>query len=119
MQRNWIGRSEGGEVDFKIEGRNDTLTVFTTRPDTLFGATFMVVAPELVVTRHLYPNASEADTPKIKELSDYQKATSAKSDLERGVAKDKTGVFTGLYAINPVNGANGLRHRGHHGRAGA
>ncbi len=105
MQRNWIGRSEGGEVEFAIEGRNETLTVFTTRPDTLFGATFMVVAPELVATRRLYRDDSEADLEKLEELSAYINSTSGKSDLERGVAKEKTGVFTGLYAINPVNGA--------------
>ncbi len=98
MQRNWIGRSTGAEVDFKIEGLNENLTVFTTRPDTLFGATYMVIAPEHPLT----------DVITIKEhksnVDKYIKATSLKSDLDRtDLAKDKTGVFTGRYAVNPVN----------------
>jgi len=98
MQRNWIGRSTGAEVDFEIVGLNVNLTVFTTRPDTLFGATYMVIAPEHslidLITTNEYKNS----------VNNYIKATSLKSDLDRtDLAKDKTGVFTGRYAINPVN----------------
>ena len=98
MQRNWIGRSTGAEVDFKIEGLNEVLRVFTTRPDTLFGATYMVIAPE-------HPLNILITIPEYKEIvGDYIKATSLKSDLDRtDLAKEKTGVFTGRYAINPVN----------------
>ena len=98
MQRNWIGRSTGAEVDFKIEGLEDHLTVFTTRPDTLFGATYMVIAPE----HHLISEITTSDH--ISRVNDYIKATTLKSDLDRtDLAKEKTGVFTGRYAINPVN----------------
>jgi leucyl-tRNA synthetase len=98
MQRNWIGRSTGAEVDFKIEGLNETLTVFTTRPDTLFGATYMVIAPEHPLTDTITTNEQKST------VNNYIKATSLKSDLDRtDLAKDKTGVFTGRYAINPVN----------------
>jgi leucyl-tRNA synthetase len=98
MQRNWIGRSTGAEVDFRIEGLNETLTVFTTRPDTLFGATYMVIAPEHKLTDLI--TTSECKVA----VNEYIKATSLKSDLDRtDLAKDKTGVFTGRYAINPVN----------------
>jgi leucyl-tRNA synthetase len=98
MQRNWIGRSTGAEVDFSIEGLNEKLSVFTTRPDTLFGATYMVIAPEHplidIITKKEYKNS----------VTGYIKATSLKSDLDRtDLAKEKTGVFTGRYAINPVN----------------
>jgi leucyl-tRNA synthetase len=98
MQRNWIGRSTGAEVDFSIDGLNEKLTVFTTRPDTLFGATYMVIAPEHQLTYSITTNDQ-------KEVVDkYIKATSLKSDLDRtDLAKEKTGVFTGRYAINPVN----------------
>jgi leucyl-tRNA synthetase len=98
MQRNWIGRSTGAEVDFKIEGLNSNLTVFTTRPDTLFGATYMVIAPE-------HPLTDIITTSEHKNsVNGYIKATSLKSDLDRtDLAKEKTGVFTGRYAINPVN----------------
>jgi leucyl-tRNA synthetase len=98
MQRNWIGRSTGAEVDFKIEGSDLNLTVFTTRPDTLFGATYMVIAPE-------HPLIDQITTPDHKtQVTDYIKATSLKSDLDRtDLAKEKSGVFTGRYAINPVN----------------
>jgi leucyl-tRNA synthetase len=98
MQRNWIGRSTGAEVDFKLEGLDDKLTVFTTRPDTLFGATYMVIAPEHAL-------ADKITTPEARKLvSEYVKASSLKSDLDRtDLSKDKTGVFTGRYAINPVN----------------
>jgi leucyl-tRNA synthetase len=98
MQRNWIGRSTGAEVDFKIEGLKINLRVFTTRPDTLFGATYMVIAPEHplidLITTNEYKNS----------VNSYIKATALKSDLDRtDLAKEKTGVFTGRYAINPVN----------------
>jgi len=99
MQRNWIGRSEGAEVTFQIDNHKETFTVFTTRPDTLFGATYAVLAPEhaLVetITTAEQKSAVEAYLEKIK----------SKSDLERtDLAKEKTGVFTGAYAINPANG---------------
>ncbi len=98
MQRNWIGRSTGAEVDFRIDGMNEILTVFTTRPDTLFGATYMVIAPEHPLTRSITIPGHK------KEVEDYIKAASLKSDLDRtDLAKEKTGVFTGRYAINPVN----------------
>jgi len=98
MQRNWIGRSTGAEVDFSIEGMSEKLTVFTTRPDTLFGATYMVIAPE-----HLLTQKITTDNYK-DEVNKYIRATALKSDLDRtDLAKDKTGVFTGRYAINPVN----------------
>jgi len=98
MQRNWIGRSTGAEVDFKIDGLDENLRVFTTRPDTLFGATYMVIAPEHPLTESI------TTSPQRSEVDAYIKATSLKSDLDRtDLAKDKTGVFTGRYAINPVN----------------
>jgi len=99
MQRNWIGRSEGADVDFKIDASSDTLRVFTTRPDTLFGATYMVVAPEHPILKTLVPKAYR------NAVETYQKQSATKSDLDRTeLAKEKTGVFTGIYAINPVNG---------------
>lgn len=99
MQRNWIGRSTGAEVDFKIDGLNKKITVFTTRPDTLFGATYMVVAPEYQLIESLTTNEQKETVHK------YIKAASLKSELDRtDLAKEKTGVFTGSYAINPVNG---------------
>ncbi|MBT2647748.1 leucine--tRNA ligase [Bacillus sp. ISL-34] len=99
MQRNWIGRSEGAEVTFNIDGFDETFTVFTTRPDTLFGATYAVLAPE-----HQFVNKiTTADQRAAVEA--YLDEVKHKSDLERtDLAKDKTGVFTGAYAINPVNG---------------
>jgi leucyl-tRNA synthetase len=98
MQRNWIGRSTGAEVDFKIEGLNVNLRVFTTRPDTLFGATYMVIAPEHPLTDSITTEENK------KSVASYIKATSLKSDLDRtDLSKEKTGVFTGRYAINPVN----------------
>ena len=98
MQRNWIGRSTGAEVDFKIEGVDEDLTIFTTRPDTLFGATYMVIAPEHPLTDIITTKEHK------KSVSEYVKATSLKSELDRtDLAKEKTGVFTGRYAINPVN----------------
>jgi len=99
MQKNWIGKSNGANVLFKVDGTDETITVFTTRPDTLFGATYMVVAPE-------HPLLQKIVTPQQQQaVKEYQAQASAKSDLERGeLNKDKTGVFTGAYAINPVNG---------------
>lgn len=98
MQRNWIGRSRGAEVNFKIADRDEKLTVFTTRPDTLFGATFMVLAPE-----HPLVDSLTADEHKGR-IGDYKKQAQAKSDIERQETnREKTGVFTGTYAINPVN----------------
>lgn len=101
MQRNWIGKSKGAEVHFTIDGfEGGELTVFTTRPDTLFGATYCVLAPEHeLVDKITTPAQAEA-------VKAYQEKASHKSDLERtDLAKEKTGVFTGAYAINPVNGA--------------
>lgn len=118
MQRNWIGRSEGAEVEFPIEGTDERIRVFTTRPDTLFGATYMVLAPEHPLldrwltsldkvpsqwppgTRNEWTNG--ARTP-VDAITNYRTFASAKSDLERDLAKDKTCVFTGVFAINPVN----------------
>ena len=99
MQRNWIGRSEGAAVFFALEGMDEKLEVYTTRCDTLFGATYMVIAPE-------HPLVGKLTTPEQKEAVEaYIKAASHKSDLDRtDLAKDKTGVFSGSYAINPVNG---------------
>jgi leucyl-tRNA synthetase len=97
LQRNWIGRSEGAEVHFPVWGRDDHLTVFTTRPDTLFGATYMVLAPE-------HPLVDEIIRPEQRAAIDaYRAQVAQKSDLERtDLAKEKTGVFTGGFAINPV-----------------
>jgi leucyl-tRNA synthetase len=98
MQRNWIGRSTGAEVDFGIDGLEETITVFTTRPDTLFGATYMVLAPEHPLTDKITTNDFR------KTVNEYIKASSLKSDLDRtDLSREKTGVFTGRYAINPVN----------------
>ena len=92
MQRNWIGRSEGARVSFNVENTNDTIDVFTTRPDTIYGTTFLVLSPE-----HALVNEMTTDDKKEK--------ASKKSDLERtDLAKDKSGVFTGAYAINPLSG---------------
>jgi leucyl-tRNA synthetase len=96
-QRDWVGKSEGAEVDFQVAGRADKIRVFTTRPDTLFGATYMVIAPDHPLTLSL---AGEAERARIAE---YIAAAARKSDLERtGLNKEKTGVFTGSYAINPL-----------------
>ncbi|MCH7492437.1 leucine--tRNA ligase [Patescibacteria group bacterium] len=97
-QRNWIGRSEGTEIDFKIDGHQDKVSVFTTRADTLFGATYMVLAPEHPLVKKIISD------DKHEEVQKYQELASAKSDLERtDLAKEKTGVFIGAYAINPAN----------------
>ena len=99
MQRNWIGRSEGAEVLFRVEDSDVEIAVFTTRPDTLFGATYMVVSPESELLEQIVSPEHKA------EVGVYQAETAKKSDLERtDLAKDKSGVFTGAHAINPVNG---------------
>lgn len=99
MQRNWIGRSEGTEVDFKVKGTNYIFTVFTTRADTLFGCSYCVLAPE-------HPLVEKITTSEQKAAVDeYIKRCQTKSDMERtDLNKDKTGVFTGAYCINPING---------------
>lgn len=99
MQRNWIGKSVGAEVTFRIDGSDKTLTVYTTRPDTLFGATYMVLAPE-------HPLVKELTTDECrKQVEEYIARAALKSDLERTeLNKEKTGVFTGAWAINPVTG---------------
>ncbi len=99
MQRNWIGRSVGAQVTFKIKDSDKSFAVFTTRPDTLFGCSYTVLAPENELVK-------EITSPEQKEAVDaYIKSIESKSDLERtDLNKDKTGVFTGAYAINPVNG---------------
>jgi len=99
MQSEWIGKSHGAEVDFAIDGQEETIKVYTTRPDTLFGATFMVLAPE-------HEMAARLATVETKALvEDYIFKSSMKSSVDRLQDKEKTGVFTGSYAINPVNGA--------------
>ncbi|PRW63463.1 leucine--tRNA ligase [Actinopolyspora mortivallis] len=118
MQRNWIGRSQGAEVRFPVVGRDETIEVFTTRPDTLFGATYMVLAPEhpladgIVADPDGFAAWPEGTDPRwtggyagpAEAVSGYRHTASTKSELERQENKDKTGVFTGLYAVNPVNG---------------
>ena len=98
LQSDWIGKSIGAQVDFAVDGFNEVLQVFTTRPDTLFGATYMVLAPE-------HPLVDKITTDEHKNaLSKYRQEASRKSDLDRtDLAKEKTGVFTGAYAVNPVN----------------
>jgi leucyl-tRNA synthetase len=96
-QRNWIGKSEGARVFFKTEGTEDTIEVFTTRPDTLFGATFVVLAPE-------HPLVEKLTTAECKpSIDSYKKQAAAKSEVDRKANQEKTGAFTGGYAINPVN----------------
>ena len=98
MQRNWIGRSEGAEVTFTVQESGEEIVVFTTRPDTLFGATYMVLSPEHELVDSLTIEAQR------ESVGAYREAAARKSDLERTeLAKDKSGVFTGAYAINPVN----------------
>ena len=99
QQKAWIGRSEGAEVEFSIDGQDEKLTVYTTRPDTLFGATYMVIAPEHPLLEKL------VDSSKKQEVNNYAQMAAKKSDLDRtDLAKDKSGVFTGSYCINPING---------------
>ncbi|MER5744033.1 leucine--tRNA ligase [Streptomyces sp. NPDC002225] len=113
QQRNWIGRSEGARVDFPVDGA-DSITVFTTRQDTLFGATYMVLAPEHELVERITPAVWPEGTHPVwtggyatpaEAVAAYRKLAAAKSDVERQAeAKDKTGVFTGAYATNPVSG---------------
>lgn len=116
MQRNWIGRSSGASVTFAVDGHEAAIEVFTTRPDTLFGATFMVLAPEHPIVDAVTPgenawpegtkSAWTGGAPSPSEaVTAYREAAARKTDLERQENKDKTGVFTGAFAINPVNGA--------------
>ncbi len=99
MQKHWIGKSEGGEVSFPLKGHDKNILVFTTRPDTIFGATYMVLAPE----HELVPEITTED--KRSQVEEYIHNASMKSDLERTeLSKEKTGVFTGAYAINPATG---------------
>ncbi|MBF2287786.1 leucine--tRNA ligase [Staphylococcus haemolyticus] len=99
MQRNWIGRSEGARVSFEIENKDASIYVFTTRPDTIYGTTFLVLSPE-----HSLVNEITSED-KLEAVKKYQEDSSKKSDLERtDLAKDKSGVFTGAYAINPLTG---------------
>ncbi len=127
MQRNWIGRSEGARVDFEVVGHDQAISVFTTRPDTLFGATYMVLAPEHDLVDHIVPNdwpdgsdLVDVDTGRLgnwrgvfgaartpaEAVHAYREFAAAKSDLERtSESREKTGVFTGAFAINPTNGA--------------
>ncbi len=100
MQRNWIGRSEGAELKFAIDGTELDLVVYTTRPDTLFGVTYMVIAPE-----HPYVKDLTAGTEYEEAVNKYVEEAARKSEIERtSLTKEKTGIFTGKYAINPVNG---------------
>ncbi len=98
MQRNWIGKSVGAHIDFKVDGTNYQFRVFTTRPDTLFGATYCVLSPE----HELVDKITTAD--RLEEVNNYKKVCAAKTERERTESKEKTGVFTGAYAVNPVNG---------------
>ena len=98
MQRNWIGRSTGAEIDFAVDGLDETVKVFTTRPDTLFGATFMVLAPEHPLLDVIVPEGHR------QQVENYREKVRNKSDIERQETnREKTGVFTGAYAVNPVN----------------
>jgi len=96
-QKNWIGKSEGAEVVFKVKDSDTSITVFTTRADTLFGATFLVLAPDNELVKTF------ADPTKLQEIEDYIKLTAQKTEVERQANKEKSGVFTGAYATNPVN----------------
>ena len=99
MQRNWIGKSTGANVDFSVVGVSEKIRVYTTRPDTLFGATYMVLAPEHKLVAKITSSDQKAD------VEAYVDHAAKMSELERtGLNKDKTGVFTGAFAVNPVNG---------------
>ena len=125
LQRNWIGRSEGALVKFQVSGLDAEIEVFTTRPDTLFGATYMVLSPEHPLV------AKIARTRRARQSGSLFGKSHSKIDLERtDLAKEKTGVFTGAFAINPVNSeripdldcglrSDGLRDRRDHGGAGS
>ena len=99
MQADWIGKSYGAEVDFELENSDEKITVYTTRPDTLYGATFMVLAPEHAMAKSLATDETRAD------VEAYIQMAANKSSVDRLQGKEKTGVFTGSYAINPLNGA--------------
>ena len=99
MQTDWIGKSYGAEIDFAVDGRDEKITVYTTRPDTLYGATFMVLAPEHALAKSLATDETR------QAVEDYIYQTSLKSSVDRLQDKEKTGVFTGSYAINPLNNA--------------
>ena len=99
MQTDWIGKSYGAEVDFPIDGREEKITVYTTRPDTLYGATFMVLSPEHALAKSLATDETREAVEK------YIFDSSMRSNVDRMQAKEKTGVFTGSYAVNPLNGA--------------
>ena len=100
MQREWIGRSHGLEVDFVIEHTGEKLPIFTTRPDTIYGVTFMAISPEAEILSHLRLDSAHAE-----QVAAYQKKSAARTDIERAsLTEDKDGVFTGKYAINPYNG---------------
>ena len=99
-QKNWIGRSEGAELSFRVGGHEDRVTVFTTRPDTIFGATYLVLAPEHPLVATLTTDAQR------DAVRGYQDATTKQDLIARKSSKDKTGVFTGAYAVNPATGAN-------------
>ena len=99
MQADWIGKSYGAEVDFKLENSDEKITVYTTRPDTLYGATFMVLAPEHAMAKALATDETRAD------VEEYIQMAANKASVDRLQGKEKTGVFTGSYAINPLNGA--------------
>src|SRR5204863_4365543 len=98
MQRNWIGRSEGADILFRVDGRDIDVEVFTTRPDTLFGATFFILAPEHPLVERLAERAPNGD-----EIRDYVRKVGARPVAERAAGTDKTGVFTGFVATNPGN----------------
>jgi leucyl-tRNA synthetase len=100
MQRNWIGRSEGADILFRIDELDEDIPVFTTRPDTLFGATFFVLAPEHPLVEEMLERSPNAD-----ELREYVRRAAAKRGEERAAAEEKTGIFTGFFATNPVNEA--------------
>ncbi len=101
MQKNWIGKSAGAEINFRVSGSKEAITVFTTRPDTLFGATYMVLAPE----HHLVDVITTSEHK--SEVENYKDSMKSMTEIDRtSTIKEKTGVFTGAYAINPVNGKN-------------
>ncbi|PIP74800.1 MAG: leucine--tRNA ligase, partial [Candidatus Levybacteria bacterium CG22_combo_CG10-13_8_21_14_all_35_11] len=103
-QTNWIGKSEGMSIEFKIQNSKFKIEVFTTRPDTLFGATFLVLAPEHEIVASLLESRIKNQESRIGEIREYAEKAKKKSDLERQAeGKEKTGVFSGLYAVNPVN----------------
>ena len=99
MQANWIGRSQGVEIDFQIEGFQELLCVYTTRPDTLYGATFMVLAPEHPLVERV------TDPARLEDVRAYVERARRETEIERlSTETEKTGVFTGAYAVNPMNG---------------